>query len=187
MKRLLFVSMVSVGIVGCSTSGIQETSIGDIPEWVMSPNIENGVAVSDCVIFSGNMSIDRKQAIANGRTLLAAEIESRVESLDETYTDKNQINNESTSGTSFSSVSRQYVNQTLSGSRTLKTDIIDIDGKNNLCVMVGIEEGKTKELFDTIVKASNRKITPDNEDVLYQQFKAGQARDRLDAESKKYN
>tara|TARA_R110001583_G_scaffold194641_1_gene366071 strand:- start:3291 stop:3854 length:564 start_codon:yes stop_codon:yes gene_type:complete len=187
MTRLLLVSLFSAGIVGCSSNGVQETSIGDIPEWVMSPKVENGIAVSDCTIFSGNFSIDRKQAIANGRTLLAAEIESKVESLDETYTDKSQIDNESTSGTSFSSVSKQYVNQTLTGSRTLKTDIIKIDGRDNLCVMVGIEEGKTKELFDAIVKASNRKLSANSEDVLYQQFKAQQARDRLAVESEKYN
>ncbi|MDB4838009.1 hypothetical protein OAH87_06030 [Marinomonas sp.] len=187
MNKLLLLSLISAGIVGCSSNDVQETSIGDIPEWVMAPNIENGIAVSDCSIYSGNLSIDRKQAIANARVLLAAEIEAKVESLDETYTDKSQIGDSSASGTSFSSVSKQYVNQTLTGSRTLKTDIIDIDGRNNVCVMVGIEEGKTKELFDAIVKASDRQLSAKSEDVLYQQFKADQARDRLAEESAKYN
>ncbi|MGR0278166.1 hypothetical protein ACUM5Y_03845 [Marinomonas dokdonensis] len=187
MKKLAFYPVASLFLFACSSNDVQETSIGDIPEWVMSPSIENGIAVSDCTIYSGNLSIDRKQAIANARVLLAAEIESKVESLDETYTDKNQIDNESTSGTSFSSVSRQYVNQTLNGSRTLKTDIIDIDGQNNLCVMVGIEEGRTKELFDAIVKASDRKLSADDEAVLYQQFKAQQARERLDAAGARFN
>ena len=81
MKGIVFYPVASLFLFACSSNDVQETSIGDIPEWVMSPSIENGIAVSDCTIYSGNLSIDRKQAIANARVLLAAEIESKVESL----------------------------------------------------------------------------------------------------------
>lgn len=179
-KRTLSIALAITYLAGCSSSEqIQDTSVGQIPQWILSPTIENGIAVSDCVLFSGNMSIDRKQAIANARVLMAGEIESKVEGLDETYQDKIQVNGESTSGSSFSSVSKQVTEKTLVGSRTKRTDIVNIAGKDNLCVLMGIEEGETRELFERLVKSSNRNLSPSQEDVLYQQFKAKQARERL--------
>ena len=178
--KSIFVTCSAFIFVGCSSQSVQETSAGDIDDWILNPSIENGIAVSDCVLFSGNMSVDRKQAIANARALLAGEIEVKIESLDETYADKTQLDDKTSSGTSFSSVSRQVTEKTLKGSRTYKTDIVEISGKDNLCVLLGIEEGKTKELFDGLVSASNKTLSPNDESVLFQQFKAQKARERLD-------
>lgn len=172
--------LASFTLFGCSSNeSVNEASVSSIPKWILNPQIENGIATSDCVLFSGNISIDRKQAIAQARVQLSAEIESRVAGLDETYQDKIQINGESTSGSSFSSVSKQLTEQTLVGSQTVKTDIIDISGKDNVCVMVAIKEGGTQELYNNLIKASNKKLSPDDEEVLYTEFKASRAKERL--------
>ncbi len=179
-KKSFAVGLSVLALFACSSSEpLEETSVGDIPEWILNPNIEDGIAVSDCVLFSGNMSIDRKQAIAQARVLLAAEIETRVKGLDETYQDKVQVNNESTSGSTFASVSQQITEQTLVGAKAIKTDIVDISGKDNLCVLVGMQSGETRDLYEKLVKASNKNLSPQDDDVLYQEFKAERAQGRL--------
>lgn len=179
-KSTSVIVLTYLTLLGCSSSEpMKETSIGDIPEWILNPYVEGGIATSDCVLFSGNMSIDRKQAIAQARVLLSAEIESRVAGMDETYQDKIQVNGESTSGSTFSSVSKQITDQTLIGSRTIRTDVVSISGKDNLCVLVGIEEGQTRELYESLLNATQRNLSPEDDSVLYQEFKAERAQARL--------
>ena len=57
---------------------------------------------------------------------------------------------------------------------------IYINGKRQLCAVVELSL-KQKDLFDKIVKASGAKLQPDQEVALFEQFKAGQARERMDS------
>ncbi|KXI29242.1 hypothetical protein [Paraglaciecola hydrolytica] len=157
----------------------------NIPSWVLNPVVEDGIAATDCVKFSGNMSIDQKMASANARLALAQQIEIKVEGLDKTYASRVDSNDEMTTGTNFSSVSKQLTQQRLNGSRVIKSDIVDIGGQNHFCAMMTLSPTATKELFDAIMEQSKRNINPQDERFLYQEFKAAKAQEELDVTIKK--
>ena len=170
-------------LTACSNSNpSQETTVGSIPSWILNPQVEDGIAVSECVLWSGNMSIDKQQAIANARTALAQRIETRISALDKTYRDKVEVASGVESGSTFSSVSKQVTQQTLVGTTPIKTDIVNIAGKDNLCVLVAIGQQATKNVFDELISAAKRPLNAQQEDVLYQEFKAQRAEQQLDQE-----
>ena len=188
-KKLHLLSLTAIVLLSaCSNSEpTQETVVGEIPSWILNPQVEDGIAVSECVLWSGNMSIDKQQAIANARTSLAQRIETRVSAMDKTYRDKIEVASGAESGSTFSSVSKQITQQTLIGTNPLKTDIVKIADKNNLCVLVGVGQESTKAIFDGLVKASERPLNSGQEDLLYQEFKAQRADLQLDKELEKLN
>ncbi|MEG3754594.1 hypothetical protein [Psychromonas arctica] len=187
IKSLLSLSTL-VLLTACSTSDpVQETAVGDIPGWILNPQIDDGIAVSECVLWSGNMSIDKQQAVANARTSLAQRIETRVSAMDKTYRDKIEASSGVESGTTFSSVSKQVTQQTLVGTNPIQTDIVDIADKTNLCVLVGIGQQSTQAIFDQLISASERTVNAQQKDILYQEFKAERADLALDKEIEKLN
>jgi hypothetical protein len=185
--HLLSLSAI-VLLTACSNSNpVEDTAVGNIPTWILNPQIEDGIAVSECVLWSGNMSIDKQQAIANARTALAQRIETRVSALDKTYRDKVEVASGVESGSTFSSVSKQVTQQTLVGTTPVKADIVNIAGKDNLCVLVAIGQQATKNVFEELIKASQRPMNAEQKDVLYQEFKAQRAELQLDQELDKIN
>lgn len=185
MKRftkMVFLTAVSVALVsGCATNptGKAGDTAASLPDWVMNPTVENGIAVTDCVRDSGNFSLDRAQATANARAGLAKEIEVRVQAMDETYMRSTSTGEQATAGSTFESVSRQVANQHIVGSRPVKVDYVNINDRRNLCVMVALTPAATKDLFDTIIKQSQRSLNPTSEEVLYEEFRAAKAQQRL--------
>jgi len=182
--NLLSLSAVTL-LAACAGTPQEETSVGAIPTWILNPQVEDGIAVSECVLFSGNMSIDRQQAIANARTSLAQRIETRVSAMDKSYRDKVEVASGVESGSTFSGVSKQVTQQTLTGTNPMKTDIVKIAGKDNLCVLVAIGQQSTKDIFDELVNEAKRPMSAEQKDVLYAEFKAHRAEQQLDAELEK--
>jgi hypothetical protein len=182
--KLLSLSSI-VFLAACSSTSVETTSVGDIPSWVLNPQVEEGIAVSECVLFSGNMSIDKQQALANARTSLAQRIETRVSAMDKSYRDKVEVASGVESGSTFSSVSKQVTQQTLVGTTPVKTDITKIAGKDNLCVLVAIGQESTKDIFEQLVTEADRPMNASQKDVLYAEFKAQRAEDQLDLEIEK--
>jgi len=182
-KLIIFTAMTSL-LTACSSTEpeVKESLTANIPSWVLNPVVEDGIAATDCVKYSGNLSIDQKMATANGRLSLAQQIETRVEGLDKTYSNRTDSNDEMTTGSSFSSVSKQLTKQTLIGSRAIKSDIVDIGGKQHFCVLTTLSPTATKELFDAIVQGSERSVNPQDEKFLYQEFKAHKAEINLEKE-----
>jgi hypothetical protein len=172
-------------LTACSSTEVETTSVGEIPSWILNPKIEDGIAVSECVLFSGNISIDKQQAKANARASLAQRIETRVSAMDKVYRDKIEVASGVESGSTFSSVSKQVTQRTLTGTSVLKTDIIELAGRDNLCVLLAIGQSSTKEIFEELVSESNRSISASQKDVLYAEFKAQRAEQQLDAELEK--
>ena len=172
-------------LVGCSSQSVETTSIGEIPTWILNPQTKDGIAVSACVSFSGNMSIDRQHALANARGSLAQRIETRVSVMDKTYRNKISNPHEKTaqSDMTFSSVNKQVTHQTLNGTTVLKTDIVKIAGKDNLCVLVAIGQNTTKNIFNQLIEKSKRPVSNEQKDLLYQEFKA---QNQLNLALKKY-
>ena len=187
ISRTLLTSVAVVVIAGCNTVAEKSAStpVSNLPALTLNPNTSEGIAATDCVKFSGNLSIDKKLATANSRLALAQQIETRIEGLEKTYSNRTDANDDTTVGTSFSSVSKQLTKQKLQGSRLIKSDIVNISGIDHFCVLTALEPNQTKSLFNDILKQSQRTINPADEKFLYQEFKAKKAENDLDQEIKK--
>ena len=182
-KQIIALSLITL-LGACSSNTEQETSVGTIPTWIMSPPEEpNTLATTECVLFTGNLGIDKQEATANARASLAQRIQTNVSVMDKTYKDKIATNGNLQTGNTFSSVSKQITHLSLNGTTIKKIDIVEIDTKTNLCVLVTI--GESKEIFNQLIEASERKLSPQQKDVLYMEFKAERANAELDKEIKK--
>lgn len=187
-KNKFILTAVIAGLLSAcgSTEKPAEPSLtANIPPWVLNPVVEDGIAATDCVKFSGNISVDKKMATANSRLALAQQLDVRVEGLEKTYSSRVDSNDDTTVGTNFSSVSKQLTKQKLTGSRVVKSDIVKISGKEHFCVLTTLSPTATKELFDAILKQSQRSVNPQDEKFLYQEFKAHKAEQNLDKEIKR--
>ena len=189
-KKIHLLSLPAIALLSaCSSTDVVEKTapVSNIPSWILNPQVKDGIAVSECVLWSGNMSIDKQQAVANARTSLAQRIETRISALDVSYRDKVEVASGVESGSTFSSVSKQITQQTLRGTTPLKVDIVNIAKKDNLCVLVAIGQQSTKDTFDKLVTTADRPMTAYQKDVLYQEFKAERAGAQLDRELDKLN
>jgi hypothetical protein len=171
------VAVAAAVLAGCGGKA-PKNKLG-VPQWVLNPTVENGIAATDCVGWTGNMSIDRKQAIANARAAIAQQIQVKVQAMDKTYQSKTTADGETTTGSTFESVSKQITQQNLNGAMPRKVDLVKIDGKKNLCAMVAFSPKATEELFKDIVEASGKNLNPQSEKALYQEFKAHKAQEEM--------
>ena len=171
-------------ITGCGGDKQPEKSNIDLPMWVLNPTIEGGLASTECVIYTGDISLDKAEAIALGRASIAKQIEVKVKAMDKTYQRKVKTKDGVAAGGVFESVSKQVAQQHLQGARAIKMDLIDIDGKKQWCVMVALDPNLTKKIFKDIVKESGvgANLDPQDESVLYEEFKAYKAGQELDEE-----
>ena len=95
MKRINLASITlaaSVLLTACGgTTPVKEevaapAVVDPYPEWVYNPIIENGLAAASCVpIPSSNISVAKKQTVANARADIALQINVKVKAMDKTY------------------------------------------------------------------------------------------------------
>ena len=150
------------------------------------PLIEGGFADTQCVDASADFNILKTKATALARAEIAKQINIQVKAMDKTHDELVEVNDGTAEGSTFSSVSKQVTNQMLAGTRSVKIDYVDFpDNTQKLCSMVTMEPDQTKELFDGLVKASGKKLSAQNESVLYQEFKAHKAQVELEKEASK--
>lgn len=180
-NKIILAALITSVLAACSSNDEgYESSAENIPNWVLNPVIEDGLAASDCIKFSGNMSVDRKAAVASARLSLAQQIDIQIQGLEKTYARRTDTNEDTSVGTNFSSVSKQITDQHLSGVLVQKTDLVNILNQEHLCALVTLEPAKTKELFDDIIAGSGRKINSQDSKFLYEEFKAFKAEQDLD-------
>jgi hypothetical protein len=174
-------TVLTFSILGaCSSNQVVKPVL---PEWVLTPTIENGIADTQCVKSAGiDFPVLKSKATALARAELAKQINLRVKAMDKTYQRLTDTNQGSSTGGTFEAVSRQLTNQTLSGTRATKVEYIDFpDNSQKLCVMVTLDPNLTNTLFKTLVKESGQNISPRDEAVLYERFLAKKAADEMDA------
>ena len=181
----LIASLFIAGMLSACSSTSDSTASSsrvNVPDWVLNPVVENGIAAADCIKYSGNISIDQKMAVDNARLELPQQIETLIEGLYKTFANRVDANDNTTVGSTFSSVSKQLTKQTLRGSRVVKADIVDIGGKDYFCALTTLSPELTKTLFQDLVKETKLKIDPKDEQFLYQEFKAFKAEQDLEKE-----
>lgn len=189
MRKFLSCCLILVAgmlfITGCTNTTTGNTPAKpsiDLPMWVLNPTIEGGIASTECVIYTGDISLDKAEAVALARASLAKQIDVKVKALDKTYKRKVRTKDGVAAGGVFESVSKQVTQQHLKGARAIKMDLIEIDGKKQWCVMVAMDPAVTESLFKNLVKESNVNLSPQDEGVLYEEFKAYKAGQELDQE-----
>jgi hypothetical protein len=104
----------------------------------------------------------------------------KVSALEKNYQERIDSNEETTTGSTFTSVAKVLTDQTLTGSRMVKSDMVNIEGNTHYCTLMTLSPTATKELFDALITQSKRRVNPQDEKFLYQEFKAAKAHDELD-------
>jgi hypothetical protein len=156
-----------------------------LPDWVANPTIEDGIASSECVPWSGDMSLDRAEAVAKARADLTKQIEIKVKAMDKTYARKVKTAGGVTTGGTFETVSKQVANRNLNASQVNKVGMVDINGTQHLCAMVVFGREANKRIFEDLIKNSQvtQQISPQDESVLWEEFKAYKGHQELDRET----
>lgn len=182
IKKLIAASTI-VMLASCGSNDVKEEVSQPsvkIPSWVMMPIIDDGLASTECVRWSGNMSIDKKQATANARAGLSKQIDIKVKAMDKTYARKTETGDKMVTSNVFESVSKQVSEQSLVGSRPERVEIIEIAGEDNLCAMVTLKPEFTKNLFENLIKQSGAQVNAQDEAILFEEFKSYKAHQELE-------
>lgn len=178
-KTIALTAALSTTLIGCANQQEKITSNIGLPNWVVAPNIDNGLAESACVPYSGHFSIDRAQATALARNALTEQIEVRAASLTKTHLSKTDTVGGSSIGADFESSARQIAEATLKGTKADKADIFTIDEKKQFCVLVTLAERETDDVAQQIITASGAKLSSEDKEVLAEQFKANEGQEEL--------
>jgi hypothetical protein len=186
--RISLIISTALIAAGCASSSQQSAATQSLPDWVTAPYLEDGFADTQCVLNSGSMGILKNKATALGRAEITKQIDVQVKAMDKTYENLTEAEGGAVTGTTYESVSKQVASQTLSGSRATKVEYVDFpDGTQQLCVMVTLDPKLTKELYGEITGKSGRKLSAQDDAVLWQEFKAHKAQEELDADLSKRN
>ena len=184
--RNISIALSVAALASCASNPPQPAAPqSNIPDWILNPVIENGIADTQCVIAHPgfNMSILKTKATALARAELAKQINIKVKAMDKSFQRLTETANGPSQGGSFESVSKQVANQTMSGSRVIKQNYVNLppDNKSNYCVMVGLSPEQSKAMFEQLVQQSNTtNLSPRNEAVLYERFLAEKAQKELE-------
>lgn len=186
-KTALALTVIALSACGAQQTKVDAPQQSSLPDWVMNPVIENGIADTQCIVAhpGTSMSTLKSAATASARAELAKQIGIKVKAMDKTYNRLTETNDGPSNGTNFESVSKQVAEQALSGSRAIKMDYVNLppEGKSNFCVMMALSPEQTKMLFEGLVdKAGATNLSPDNEAVLYERFLAEKATKEMEAE-----
>lgn len=175
MKKVAVSVLFAAAIAGCASQP---------PDWIMRPTVEGGIAATECVKDSGNLSLDRQIVVAKARAEIAKQIELRVAAMDKTYTRLAEEASEGVQGeaatsgssktlsTAFESVSKQVAEQTLGGLTPTRVEYVELNDARNLCAMVAVDRSQARQVYDTIVQASGRQLAPATSEALYREFTA---------------
>jgi hypothetical protein len=181
-----FIIMVSVVAVISGCASAPEKSTTSLPEWVTAPNVEDGFTDTQCVESNAAMSTLKSKATALARAEIVKQIDIQVKAMDKTYAGLTEAEEGSSAGTTFESVSKQVASQNISGSRATRTEYVDFpDGTQQLCVQVILDPELTKDMYSNITGQSGRKLSAQDDAILWQQFMAHKAQQEMDAELSK--
>ena len=157
---------------GCnSTPPTNAAEMGmKIPAWVTNPTSESGLIASSCVVASNSFGMDKSQAAMQARAELAAQLDTRIASLQEQYAEKLSSVGETTTKTKFLTTTTQLTEQVLQGAKIVKVDYAQLGEQKNLCALVTISEDNAKSLFKKVMEKAPVKLSPENETLLYLNF-----------------
>jgi hypothetical protein len=185
LKKILGFATAAL-VVGCASNNVSEEAGNyySLPDWVTMPAKqfpEGTLAATECVSDNANMSILKSKATALARADIAKQINIGVQAMDKTYQTLTENGNVNGTGSTFESVSKQVANKTLQGAIPQKIDYIPLDeNRRQLCVLVVLSAEKNKTVFKSLLQGAGRQLTPDNEELMYQEYRAKKAQEDLE-------
>ncbi|RYV02385.1 hypothetical protein SOPP22_10045 [Shewanella sp. OPT22] len=183
MKKLLMLS-ATLALAACNSTPTTESeplhSDDSVPSWVLQPTMENALASSSCVPWSGNLSVDKAQAVSAARADLTQQIKVKAAVLDKLYQRKVQTEQETNVGGTFEQVSKQVAEQNLVGSKPEKVAFAKLNNIKQLCVLVSMPD--PKKAFDDLLEKSGKRLDPTSKAALYEEFKTQKAMKELEQE-----
>lgn len=140
-----------------------------LPDWFMNPPADS-LTGAHCVKSGGNFAIETKMATAGARTKLAQALNTQVDAMEKTYMSKTNTDGQISTGSTFTSVSKQVTSQMLRGSRVSNREMASINGIEHLCALVVLDEKNTRAVFTNLVDLSQRTIQPEVQTELLDTF-----------------
>lgn len=192
LKQLVTATAAATLLSACASNApapqapVMDAPKVTLPSWVTLPFVEDGFADTQCVENNAGMSVLKNKATALARAEIAKQIDIQVKAMDKTYQNLTEVAGGTSGGGTFESVSKQVTNQKLAGSRAVRMDYVDFpDNTQKVCVMVALNPALTQQLYKEIVQQSGRDLAPDDDRVLFQEFKAYKAQEELERELNK--
>lgn len=181
LNSLVIVTVVT--LLGACASGPQKgepsAAQAKLPGWVLSPEVSGTVAEAACVTSSGVFNVDRSEAIHFASEQLAAQMERNVAFLGKGFQSKTQSSQGLNVGTDFNQSGRQLVEQSLQGIKAIKTGIYELDGRDQVCVLVALDQAVAERFYQQMKQASGARLSADDDAILYEQFRAYKADQEL--------
>ncbi len=189
MKTLITTSIVIsallLGMSGCSDKKTQAPEDnfkcridGSLaPEWACGNASESGAltAVGTAPLSKMGQGFSRREAMANGRSNLAQQIETLVKDKVETFTRSTGIADAEVADKVSTQVSKQVAKVTLQGSKQIK--YWQNPSTEDIFVLMSVDESAINQEAVRSVKSSFK-----NDDALWQQFQSKQALESLEKE-----
>ena len=190
VKTLTSLTVASVLFTGCM-GGSQPTKQeeGDFrcrqdgvlaPKWTCNPMMEGSIAAVGIAKMNAghDKSMQRSEAMADGRDALASQIGTKVSNLFKSYKATTGTGDSATFDAASSKVSKQLASQTLNGSKAVES--WTNSKTNELYILVAVSNEPVKAAMSDAIKTSFK-----NDKALYQEFKAAKANGELDKELEK--
>ncbi|MCI0500176.1 MAG: LPP20 family lipoprotein [Epsilonproteobacteria bacterium] len=150
------------------------------PKWTCDPYVEGAIAAIGIAKMNAgkDKSLQRSEAMSDGRDALAAQISIKVSNLFKSYKGTTGSGDAATFDASNSKVSKQLASETLAGSKSIDSWTSPKTGE--LYLLVTISNTPVKEKVEEAIKTSFG-----NDQAMYQKFIAAKAGAELDAELSK--
>jgi hypothetical protein len=147
------------------------------PEWVCgNGGVEGAItAVGSAPLSKLGQGFSRREALANGRSNLAQQIETLVKDKVEMFTRSTGVGGAEVADKVSTQVSKQVAKVTLKGSKQIK--YWQQPDTKDIYLLVSVPEGSMNEEVKNAVKSSFK-----NDDALWQQFQSKNALEALEKE-----
>lgn|SRR5690554_1267635 len=185
LKTLLLVGAVTTVAACGSTDGaetmreVTKNQQDQAPDWVFNPVVQDALASSQCVQWSGQMQIDRAQVIAAARNDLAQQVRTRAAVLDKTYSNKATDGVEPAVSSTFEQASQQLSSEVLEGAVPKHVTLAQIDGQKQLCALVVMEQ--PEQMFNDMLSMTGVETDPMSEQAMYETFMLEKTKAELEA------
>lgn len=188
--HILPIMLATALLFGCSTQPHQKKtpdikSESGLPEWMTNPVVEDSIASVECVPWSNNYSLDKDEATAIARANMVKQIEDKINVMDKTYRRKATTQEGISSGGVFESVSKQVFSRNLEATSLDHVDILNVEEKKHMCVRLVMASEAYDKIFNDLIagaRMEGAQIDPQDERVLYEEFKAYKAQEELERE-----
>ena len=134
-------------VVGCLlTVFVQaEDQQHAIPDWVLMPMVENGLSATSCNAVGTNINVSKKMAQSNALVDISMQIQTQISTIFKNYT----LSYPSGEMDQYQRVGKELVKEVMKKVTVIKSDVINVNGENSICVQVALAE---KELIEQIKK-----------------------------------